>query len=326
MAEKEKKYEAVAPDQAPEIYRLLEELVRKYHASDLAEAKIGIMLVYGVKPDADEKVWWGKARLVSERDREYHDHDFIVDLNFDVWRALEPAQQRALLDHELMHCGRRENDQTGESTFYLRKHDLEEFHDIVQRHGVKWRPAAEEFVKRALGQKDPTLFDEAPTAQAGLFVAPTRAEETAKIDEANAQLLDGLKRIEEIQKARAARPGPLDVARAQISLQNGDRAPAERVLAAERAHQATAAACPQALSQDLRAKLAERGLVFVGDPEKHGKIEEKTIALALNGLTAAKGRKKHERDAIEMLQKLGWGLREATPEVDRRTAAAGAAS
>lgn len=154
----ERKYEALTTENAPEVYRLIADLVKKHHASDLADARVGAMYVYDVKPDRDEKTWWGKARKVAPKEQEYHRHDFVIELNYDVWRTLLPEQQRAVMDHELCHCGRAETED-GESVYYLRKHDLEEFSEIVERYGVKWRPAVEEFIRRATGQTEPTLFD-----------------------------------------------------------------------------------------------------------------------------------------------------------------------
>lgn len=166
----ERKYEAVGRDVVPEVYRLIDEIVKKHHATDLAEARIGVMYVYDVASDRDERTWWGKARLISAKEREYHPHDFVIELNFDAWRALEPKQQRALIDHELCHCGAAIDD-AGETTYYIRKHDLEEFHEIVERHGL-WRKEAEEFVRRATGGVEPSLFDLKP--------APSKAEAAIK--------------------------------------------------------------------------------------------------------------------------------------------------
>lgn len=159
----EKKYDALTRKDAPEVYALIDDLVKVHHASDLADAKIGAMYVYDVKEDRDGRVWWGRARKVSERDQEYHDHDFVIDLNFSVWRQLEKKHQRALMDHELCHCGRIE-DEDGGSRYYLRRHDLEEFHAVVERHGL-WRPEVEQFIRKATGQEEATLFEGAPSTE-----------------------------------------------------------------------------------------------------------------------------------------------------------------
>ena len=176
----ERKYEAVERDVVPEIFRLIDELVKKHHATDLAEARIGVMYVYDVAADRDDRVWWGKARLVSAKEKEYHEHDFVIELNYDAWRALEPKQQRALIDHELCHCGAAIDD-AGETKYYIRKHDLEEFHEIVERHGL-WRPEAEKFVRAATKDEGPSLFPSSEptkvtlTTPDGTSVTTTAAE------------------------------------------------------------------------------------------------------------------------------------------------------
>lgn len=56
-----------------------------------------------------------------------------------------PEEQRALLDHELMHC---KHDEDG---FYIADHDLEEFCEIVSRHGA-WRLSISRFFQSGQGK------------------------------------------------------------------------------------------------------------------------------------------------------------------------------
>lgn len=143
------KYERIDRDHAPALYGLLDELVAEHHMSDLADARIALMWRYEMKPDRDGHVTLGKARKVSERERQFHDHDFVIELNHEAWQTvLEPAQRRALLDHELEHCGRVEAED-GSSAYYLRKHDVEEFRAVVRRHGI-WKQDLQDFVDAAL--------------------------------------------------------------------------------------------------------------------------------------------------------------------------------
>lgn len=153
------KYEVLAPAQAPEMYTLLNELVKDHHSDDLAEARIALAWIFDVKPDRDDHLMWGQARKVGELERQFHDHDFVILLNFKVWNELPLKARRALLDHELSHCGRAEQDD-GSSKYYVRKHDLEEFTSIVRRYGT-WREDVEQFVNAALLKEEPTLFDKA---------------------------------------------------------------------------------------------------------------------------------------------------------------------
>lgn len=74
-----------------------------------------------------------KYQLIAEKD-----YEFIVELNGQYWDRLELHQQEALIDHELCHC-RKDDD-----GFYIADHDLEEFRQIVRRHGF-WKPDIQAF-------------------------------------------------------------------------------------------------------------------------------------------------------------------------------------
>ena len=66
--------------------------------------------------------------------------DFIMTLNAELWEGLPEPKRRALVDHELCHCqGNREEG------FSTRGHDVEEFADIIRRHGM-WHEGLEKFV------------------------------------------------------------------------------------------------------------------------------------------------------------------------------------
>lgn len=158
MPDKMEKFAPIARKDDPKLYAMMDELVAAHH-SDVAEAKIVLVQEYEVKEDRDGILRWGKAKKVGPLEREFHDHDFIILLNWKVWQELPEIARRALLDHELTHCASAIDDQTGETTYYVRKHDLEEFNEIVSRYGL-WREGVERFVNAALKKKEPGLFDE----------------------------------------------------------------------------------------------------------------------------------------------------------------------
>jgi hypothetical protein len=75
----------------------------------------------------------------------------VVEVAFPEWTALTADQRRALVDHELCHFEVvYPDDEEKERTVRLRGHDVEEFTEIVERHGA-WRPA-QEALARAAGQ------------------------------------------------------------------------------------------------------------------------------------------------------------------------------
>jgi hypothetical protein len=145
------------PDDDP-IYELLRELVAAHH-TELADAQIDLVWIHDVKPDCDGHLTWGKAKKVGPLEKVFHSADFVIQINAVVWRELPPMPRRALLDHELMHCGTKTDDD-GDETHYLRKHDVEDFVPIVRRYGL-WKSDVEAFVNAALGKEQAPLFDKA---------------------------------------------------------------------------------------------------------------------------------------------------------------------
>lgn len=171
------------------VHKLLRAVVKAHHTT-LDGAEIALVYEHGIKPDCDGHLVWGRAKKVSPLEQSFREHDFTIILNAEVWATLPAAAKRALLDHELCHCGVKTDD-AGEPTFYMRKHDLEEFEDVVRRHGL-WRSGVEDFVQKALGNGQSGLFPEEPkppegatpgeiaTAKLKAYVAAT----AAKIDAA----------------------------------------------------------------------------------------------------------------------------------------------
>lgn len=81
----------------------------------------------------------------------------IVEIAHDVWSGLTVEQRVALVDHELSHFG----------PDGMRSHDVEEFRDVIERHGL-WTPdleaVAETIAQQELfpvaGVKGPTFEDQ----------------------------------------------------------------------------------------------------------------------------------------------------------------------
>lgn len=69
-------------------------------------------------------------------------YDFILQFDIFEWKELTEAQRRALVDHELCHCG------IGESGWKLRGHDIEEFRAVIERHG-DWKRDVRAFIETA---------------------------------------------------------------------------------------------------------------------------------------------------------------------------------
>jgi len=147
-------------------YRIMEKLIEKHH-NHLKDAKIAIAWRFGWKSDTDGHTVLGQAKKGSDLDRELHDHDFVILLNHERWNGsgFTEDQMTALMDHELCHCeiskdtnGEPKTDENGRICYRIRKHDVEEFRDVVARHGM-WKGDLEQFAEAAADKSSRPLLD-----------------------------------------------------------------------------------------------------------------------------------------------------------------------
>lgn len=124
--------------EAPDVQEKAIEIIGKYH-SHLIEANIGYYFRTGTWTK-NKKTVFGTAQKPSGLLKAVTRHDFIITINSDVFPYLKPKTQEALIDHELMHCCRGEDDDDGNPTWYIQGHDFEDFAAIVRRHGL-WTDA-----------------------------------------------------------------------------------------------------------------------------------------------------------------------------------------
>jgi len=141
------------------MYERLYALVDEHHP-ELSQANVRIALAWATswKADVDGRLTLGKCKKATDLDRELAPFDFVILLNRDFWQnpRVTDVQRRALLDHELCHAAvaydeNREPkvDDRGRTVFRTRKHDLEEFREIVERHGC-WKSDVEDFARSIL--------------------------------------------------------------------------------------------------------------------------------------------------------------------------------
>ena len=133
-------FELIALDGAP--YAILREML-KFH-KDLAEVSVALAWRENLKADKDGHLILGKCVKASDLQRELADFDFVILLNRDIWEDddFTEDKKRALMDHELCHAagsmtedGTPKRDERGRRVWRTRKHDIEEFQAIVERHG-----------------------------------------------------------------------------------------------------------------------------------------------------------------------------------------------
>lgn len=129
-----------------------------------------------LKPDKDGHLVLGKCVKVSDLQKELAAWDFVIVLNREIWCDVLFTREKklALIDHELCHAALAEDkdgdpryDERGRRVFRVRKHDIEEFHAVVSRHGT-YKRDLEDFAENLLHKHSAPLFD-----------APVSADEKA---------------------------------------------------------------------------------------------------------------------------------------------------
>lgn len=154
-------------DEKHEAYRLMDQIRAKFHKS-IAQARIGVAWRKSLKPDVDGHLILGKCVKASDLSRELAAYDFIILLNREVWQEAEftEKKKRALIDHELCHAEialdkktlEPKYDERGRNIWRTKKHDIEEFQAVVERHGC-YKRDLENFAKALLEKRaEPPLF------------------------------------------------------------------------------------------------------------------------------------------------------------------------
>lgn len=165
-----------------EPHKLLAEIRKKNHGH-LEQAKIGLAWRSGWRSDTDGHMKLGQCRKSSDLDREmYEGFDFVILLNEEAWPTLNGEQKRALIDHELCHAAL-SMDANGEPKFNdrdrlccrIKKHDVEEFRSIVERHGLYTQDLAEIATAAINDSKRPLLAEAEKGSKDSEETAPASA-------------------------------------------------------------------------------------------------------------------------------------------------------
>ena len=154
MGRKKVSYQLVPrdSDEGRPVYAILDRLIERYH-EHLTNARIAIAWNLTWQPDVDGRCTLGKCKKASDLDRELAPYDIVVMLRHEFFEDAEvtDAQREALIDHELSHAeivrddnGEPKRDTKDRVLYRIRKHDLEEFTDVVRRHGL-WKADIESF-------------------------------------------------------------------------------------------------------------------------------------------------------------------------------------
>jgi len=128
-------------EKSERIKQVAEPLLKMYH-QDVAHANIAYMMKMADKDSDGPKTparmgkhpAMAKARSLNALMNAVTGLDFIIEVDEVFWDVLDLDQQIALIDHELCHLA------VDEKGFYLKDHDIEEFLDVISRHGCWHSP------------------------------------------------------------------------------------------------------------------------------------------------------------------------------------------
>lgn len=70
---------------------------------------------------------------------------FVIEIAEDIWDQLPQHKREALVDHELCHCLVAIGN-NGNVKLSLMSHDVEEFSEVIARHGL-WKDDIKEFIE-----------------------------------------------------------------------------------------------------------------------------------------------------------------------------------
>ncbi len=135
----------------------LENLGNEIIAKDRPELAV-MKIQYMFRPTAsvsNGRIVAGRCIKVDDRNWTIHGFDFLVEIAGDVWQEAAGEFRTAIMDHELGHIGIRKDEngdevrdeETQRISAYIKLHDIEEFDEVLARHGA-YHPALRQFLKK----------------------------------------------------------------------------------------------------------------------------------------------------------------------------------
>lgn len=150
-------------------YKILDDIISKYR-NDLSDVKIALAFNNGWRADADGLLTLGKCSKRKDLDRELDEFDFIISLNENAWPGLSDENKERLIFHELCHaqlCYDKNNqpmiDDRGRIVCRIRKHDFEDFSEVIKKYGFK--ESMSQIAKQATAAAEQPLIDEIEKTQ-----------------------------------------------------------------------------------------------------------------------------------------------------------------
>ena len=131
--------------EAKDVEMLAEENVIKEWHPDLREFKIAYVFTDDIKIKG--RAIAAKIKKASPLEQFISGQQILLIVNYDVWQRVDIPYKLALLDHEFHHV-KVFVDKVGRPELVMLDHDIEEFNDVLRRHGA-WRNEVKDFLEIA---------------------------------------------------------------------------------------------------------------------------------------------------------------------------------
>jgi hypothetical protein len=116
---------------SPSVIHFAESLIKEFHPI-LQEARIAFVFRSEAQKQGS-RIILGQCSKVPAKMHPYLEYDYLIWLSEADYMAMDDLAREALIDHELCHC------KLGINGWTIRPHDIQEFTDVIQRHGI-WSP------------------------------------------------------------------------------------------------------------------------------------------------------------------------------------------
>ncbi len=121
-------------------------LIPPYHP-ELAEARIMYVFISEASKVNGKEIP-GTAKKMSGFNAWALEIDFVITVALDKWNEMIESQRNALVDHLLERCYGEEDEESGETKWKMRDPDVQEFPNILHRHGA-WNEDLQGFASMA---------------------------------------------------------------------------------------------------------------------------------------------------------------------------------
>lgn len=165
--------EVVFTEAPNSVIHTAETLIKQYHPA-LQMARIAFVMRSEAQKRGERKII-GSTTKVPAKMQPHLEYDYLIWLSQDDYDMMSTGEREALIDHELMHC--KYNPDTG--TWGIREHDIQEFSEIVSRHGL-WSADLRRMDKAAETYRQLPLGDTI-TISSGGRVATVTGDQLEKI-------------------------------------------------------------------------------------------------------------------------------------------------